>query len=146
MDCIYRHQSPTKHYHADAFAVRCFDDRFRAVFFGFMGEQCPNAFDFESVAGGAKVLTSPEYESDREFILRELEKSITLHKTKRVMLFTHYDCGAYGGFARFEKNEEKQFAFHQEELRKGAGVVRARFPDLTVETYFIDMQGVVKVA
>ena len=145
MKYAYRHESPTEHYLADAFAVRCFDNRFRGCFFAFMTEQCPNAFDFESVAGGAKVLTSPEYESDREFMLRELEKSIVLHKTRRVMLFTHYDCGAYGGIARFNGNETKQFAFHQDELRVAKEVIRKKFPDLTVETYFIDVQGVVMV-
>lgn len=145
MEYVYRHQSLTKHYCTDAFAVRCFDDRFRDVFFAFMSEQCPNAFDFESVAGGAKALASPEQESDRDFMLRELEKSVALHKTRRVLLFTHYDCGAYGGLARFDGNEEKQFEFHQLELHKAKKEIRKRFPDVVIELYFIDVQGVVKI-
>ncbi len=145
MKYIYQHKSPLEHYKTDAFAVRCFDDRFRDAFFGFMDEQCPNAFDFESVAGGAKALASPEHETDREFMLRELEKSIKLHHTTRVMLFVHYDCGAYGGLARFDGDEQAQFAFLVAELHKAAGVITARFPDLTIELYSIDVDGIISV-
>jgi hypothetical protein len=145
MQRIYRHQSSIDHYHADAFAVRCFDDRFRACFFAFMTKQCPGMFDFESVAGGAKVFASPEQTTDRDFMLRELEKSVALHNTHRVMLFTHYDCGAYGGLARFQGDEQEQFTFHRQELRTAADVVHKQFPGVTVETYFIDTEGVVAV-
>lgn len=100
--------------------------------------------DPESVAGGAKILSSPEKIGDRNFILRELAKSIKLHRTKRVMLFTHHDCGAYGGVTRFGGDEEKEFAFHVDEHRKARAVIKKSFPKLRVETYFIDTEGVVE--
>ncbi len=133
------------HYTAQAFVVRCFDDRFWKVFKNFLRDKGLGHIDPESVAGGAKIFASPEKEGDRDFMLRELEKSIRLHHTARVMLFTHYDCGAYGGLARFDGDEEKQFAFHQEELKKATGAVAERFPDIAIETYFLDMLGVVQV-
>lgn len=49
------------------------------------------------MAGGAKSLASPEHEADREFLLAQVEKSIRLHGTDRVILMLHSDCGAYGG-------------------------------------------------
>ena len=142
---ITRHTSPLGHYAAQAFVVRCFDERFRAAGEKFLAAKKIKKADVESVAGGAKIFSSPEKSGDRDFMLREIEKSIKLHHTKRAMLFTHYDCGAYGGLARFEGDEEKQFLFHQTELRKAAATVLKKFPYLAVKTYFIDRGGIVEV-
>jgi hypothetical protein len=51
------------------------------------------------IAGGAKSLASPEQESDREFILDQIRKSMQLHGTTRAILMAHSDCGAYGNLA-----------------------------------------------
>lgn len=142
MKYVFLHPASLEHYRAQAFVIQCFDDRFSSTSTGFLRAQDVKRFDLESVAGGAKILASPEKESDREFMLRELAISVRLHGTNRVMLFTHHDCGAYGGFARFHGSEEEEFAFHQEEHRKAAQVINARFPNLVVETYFIDHKGV----
>jgi len=141
----FRYPSDLGHYTAEAFVVRCFDDRFWKTFKNFLKQEGVQHIDPESVAGGAKVIASPEKESDREFMLRELEKSILLHHVKKVMLFTHYDCGAYGGLARFNGNEAEQFAFHQTELAKAKAAVQEKFPEIPVETYFIDAAGVIKI-
>ena len=145
MDYLFRHSSDLDHYTAEAFTLRCFDDRFWKAFKNFLKEQGYRYIDPESVAGGAKILSSPEKESDRDFMLREIEKSIQLHHTQKVLLFTHYDCGAYGGLDRFAGDQEKQFTFHQQELEKAKTVVQDAFPELIVETYFIDKEGVAKM-
>ena len=142
---LFSHTTKLDHYSAGAYIVRCFDDRFRPVFEKFLTAQKIKHADFASVAGGAKVLASPERKSDREFLIRELEKSIKLHHTARVILFTHYDCGAYGGMARFSGDPEKQFAFHKEELKKAADIIRMKFPALRIEKYFMDKQGIIKM-
>lgn len=144
-DYIFRHKSSLDHYTAQAFVLRCFDDRFWKVFKNFLKARGLRRIDPESVAGGAKILASPEKESDRDFMLREIEKSVRLHHTKKVMLFTHYDCGAYGGLPRFGGDTEKQFAFHQQELQKAKDAVAGAFPEMQVETYFIDKEGAVKM-
>lgn len=141
---IFLHPSNSEHYRAQAFAVRCFDDRFRTVFEKFMTDQRIEQYDSESPAGGAKIFSSPEQESDRDFIMRELEKSIQLHHTDTVILFTHHDCGAYGGLGRFDEGEEKEFAFHIAEHEKARRAIADRFPNLIVETYFIDPHGILK--
>lgn len=134
------------HYTAEVFAIRCFDDRFWKTFKHFMRSQGFAHIDAESCAGGAKVLASPEKEGDRDFMLRELEKSIRLHGTTKVWLFTHSDCGAYGGLSRFGGDEEKEFAFHLREHAKAKEEIRGRFPYLEVSTFFIDKEGVVKTS
>ncbi|TSC66948.1 MAG: hypothetical protein G01um101466_837 [Parcubacteria group bacterium Gr01-1014_66] len=144
MHYVFSYPSSLGHYTAENFVLRCFDDRFWKVFKNFLKSLGITHIDPESVAGGAKVLASPEKESDRDFLLRELEKSIMLHHTKKVLLFTHHDCGAYGGFTRFKNDWEAEFQFHTEEHQKAAKLLKKQFPDLAVETYFLDKNGVVR--
>lgn len=140
---IFTHPTSLDHYTADAFVLRCFDNRFWSVFHKFLKAQGLNHIDLESVAGGAKIFSSPEQKGDRGFMLRELDKSLTLHHSKKVMLFTHHDCGAYGGFGKFESDREKEFIFHAEEHRKASAAIHEGFPDISVESYFITDQGIV---
>ncbi len=143
---IFTYTTDTGHYQAGAFAVRCFDNRFWRSFREFMHHEGLGHIDAESVAGGAKIFASPEKEGDQDFMLRELEKSIALHRTTRVMLFTHSDCGAYGGFQRFNGNTEEELDFHKGEHQKARVCIQEHFPELTVETYFIDPQGVIRTS
>lgn len=144
---VFFHLSPLdKHYTADAFVVRCLDKRCGEVFDRFIESLGLRWIENpESPAGGAKIFSDPEKEGDQDFMLREIEKSIKLHHTKKIMLFTHSNCGAYGGLARFGGDKEKEFEFHTRELRKAKKVVKKRFPRLKIETYFIDEVGIVKV-
>jgi len=98
--------------------------------------------DVVSVAGGGKILASPEDASDRAFLLREIATSRHLHNTQRVLVMTHRDCGAYGGDTRFQGDEEEEFTFHATEHAKARAVLTAAFPDMRVETYFLDTHGV----
>ena len=136
------------HYTAETIAIICFDDRNqnRATFDLFMEHLGLKHWDEISPAGGAKVFASPEKKGDQDFALREIAKSVKLHGTKKVMLFTHTDCGAYGGIARFKGDEEKEFAFHLSGHRKARAVIKKFFPRLKVETYFIDTEGVTATA
>lgn len=142
---IFSYPTSLDHYAADAFVVRCFDNRFWGVFHKFIKAQGIKHIDLESVAGGTKIFSSPEQEGDRDFMFRELEKSIKLHHTKKAMIFTHHDCGAYGGFGKFENDAEKEFAFHAEEHNKAVKTIHGRFKDIMIETYFIDDQGIIKI-
>jgi len=143
---VFTQPSSLDHYTAQVFVVRCFDDRFFKTFKNFLKERGITQLDHESVAGGAKIFSSPEKEGDRDFMLRELEKSIQLHHTAKVMLFTHHDCGAYGGFAKFENDREKEFEFHKQEHGKARAIITSRFPEIALETYFIDENGIARIS
>lgn len=140
----FLHPTGRRHYSADAFAVRCVDNRFWKTFGGFIRFRGYEDIDPKSPAGGAKVFSSPGHRNVREHYLQEIALSRKLHRIKRIMLFTHHDCGAYGGIQRFGGNEDKEFAFHIKEHEKARRVVRARFPKLPVETYFMDRKGVIR--
>lgn len=142
---IFRFRSDLTHYQTDFFTVRCVDDRFWKAFKNFLRSLGIKRVDPKSPAGGPKVLSSPEKIGDRDYMLREIEKSIRLHGIKKVMLFSHHDCGAYGGFKSFNQNPGKELGFHQKELRKAHQVINRRFPKLRVLTYFIDNEGILKI-
>ncbi|MDP3772096.1 MAG: hypothetical protein Q8Q94_01815 [bacterium] len=140
---LFKFTTDLTHYTAEAFAVRCFDNRFWKAFHAFIKNKKLGHIDTESVAGGAKIFASPEMESDRDFMFRELEKSIQLHHTRCVMLFTHHDCGAYGGLARFGGDSAAELAFHREEHANARAVILTRFPDLVAGSYFISADEII---
>ena len=101
MKKVFHFDAPREKYHCDAAVLWCFDNRFDLGFRKFLKRIGVMNFDPIKVAGGAKSLASPEHESDRQFLLDQICKSIKLHGTSRVILMLHSDCGAYGGLAGF---------------------------------------------
>lgn len=143
---VFLKESSLEHYKAESFVVACVDDRFSETREDFIESLGFKHVDPKSPAGGAKVFSSPFEESDKEHYLRELAVSIKLHHVKKVMLFTHHDCGAYGGFSKFNNNPNTEFEFHSQEHKKASEAIHERFPELEVETYFIDDRGIVKTS
>ncbi|MBI5152902.1 MAG: hypothetical protein HZA36_00350 [Parcubacteria group bacterium] len=142
---VFKEDSSLEHYTADAYVVRCTDNRFRGVFKHFIKHLGFEDIDAASPPGGAKVFASPTKDEDREVALEKIRLLTPVHHIRRVVLFTHVDCAAYGGSLRFNNDEEQEFEFHSSELKRAAEVIRERFPDLAVETYFIDNKGIVRV-
>jgi carbonic anhydrase len=143
MKRVLHFPSPTQKYHCDAVVVACFDHRFDRVLRKFLKRIHIKNPDPIIVAGGAKSLASPEHDSDRDFLLAQVEKSIRLHGTDRVILLLHSDCGAYGGLHKvFNDNEAAEVDHHRGELRRAHAALKAAFPMVTVECYFVDFAGV----
>src|SRR5678816_4816780 len=97
MKKVFHFDAPRDKYLCDAAIVWCFDNRFELGFRKFLKRVGVVNSDPIKIAGGAKSLASPELESDRQFVIEQLRKSIRLHGTRRVILMLHSDCGAYGG-------------------------------------------------
>lgn len=141
---VFLMESSLEHYEAASFDVACVDDRFSKTREAFIESLGDEHIDPKTPAGGAKVFSSPFEESDREHYFRELEISIKHHHVGKVRLFTHHDCAAYGGFAKFDNDEDKELEFHRSEHKKAIEVIKDRFSDLEVESYFIDQKGIVR--
>lgn len=94
------------------------------------------------VAGGARTLASPRNDFERDFILEQVRMSILLHRTEQVFLMSHSDCATYGGLAAFGGSPEKEALHHKQELRRAAQLVKDRFPEVRVECFFINFDGV----
>jgi len=143
MKKVFHFDAPREKYHCDAAILWCFDNRFELGFRKFLKRIGVMNSDPIKIAGGAKVLASPEHESDRDFVLDQIRKSIRLHGTRRVILMLHSDCGAYGGLAGgFGSDTAAESAHHERELRRAARNLRAAIPDIEVQGYFVDFEGI----
>jgi carbonic anhydrase len=140
---VFHFDSPREKYHCDAAVIWCFDNRFELAFRKFLKRIGIINADPIKIAGGAKCLASPEHETDRQFVLDQIRKSMRLHGTNRVILMLHSDCGAYGGLAGgFGGDARAEFENHRGELRVAAANLLAAIPEVTVEASFVDFEGV----
>ncbi|MGA9511849.1 MAG: carbonic anhydrase [Candidatus Sulfotelmatobacter sp.] len=143
MKKVFHFESPREGYQCDAAVLWCFDSRFDLAFRKFLKRIGITYSDPIKIAGGAKSLASPELETDREFVLGQIRKSVRLHGTKRVILMVHSDCGAYGSLeAVFHGDAQAEAAHHQQELARAAANLLAAIPGLEVQGYFVDFDGV----
>jgi len=99
-------------------------------------------FDPIRVAGGAKCLAGDESESDRQFVLEQIRKSVALHNTDTILLMLHSDCGAYGGLAAFNNDTVREAENHRNDLHRSLEFLRTELPQLNVMGYFVDFEGV----
>ncbi len=140
---VFHFDAPRDKYLCDAAIVWCFDNRFDLGFRKFLKRIGVSNSDPIKIAGGAKCLASPELESERQFVLEQIRKSIRLHGTRRVILMLHSDCGAYGGLAEgFGGDLAAERIHHREELRLAAENLARAVPGIEIERYFVDFEGV----
>jgi hypothetical protein len=143
MKKVFHFEAPRDKYQCDAAILWCFDNRFDLGFRKFLKRIGVVNCDPIKVAGGAKSLASPEHETEREFVLDQIRKSIRLHGTRRVILMVHSDCGAYGGLAGgFRGNAQAEAVHHQRELVRAADNLLAAIPGIEVQGYFVDFEGI----
>src|ERR1700686_4397384 len=143
MNKVFHFDAPREKYHCDAAIVWCFDNRFELGFRKFLKRIGVANCDPVKIAGGAKCLASPDLESEREFVLEQIRKSMRLHGTRRVILMLHSDCGAYGGLAGgFGGDARAEAEHHDAELRLAAANLLREIPGIEVQSYFVDFEGV----
>ncbi len=129
-------------YRADACVVSCFDARFELVTRKFTKKLDVWWADPSKIAGGAKIFASPAEESERTFALGQVQISMRLHNTNRVLLMIHSDCVAYGGLQAFDGSEEREAVNHEAELRRAAEFLQCNIPTIEVECYYLKFNGV----
>lgn len=140
---VFHFDTPREHYRSGAAVVSCFDHRFQIGFSKFLKRIGIANTDPITIAGGAKLLASPERQTDREFVIDQIRKSIRLHATTLVILMTHSDCGAYGGLAgAFGNDSTREAEHHEKELRVAADYLRQQVPGIAVQAYFVDFGGI----
>jgi len=143
MKKVFHFDAPRDKYRCDAAIVWCFDNRFETGFRKYLKRIGVLNYDPIKIAGGAKCLASPEHETDREFVLEQIRKSIRLHGTRKVILMLHSDCGAYGGLGQgFRGDSRAEAEHHNQELRIAAERLSKALPGLDVLAYFVDFEGV----
>lgn len=128
-------------YVAEVCLVWCFDDRFTPLLEALVERESWSHVDLVKVAGGAKGLASPENESERDYLLDQVAKSIRLHAPRVIGLMVHADCGAYGG-PEFGTAEEES-AFYRDELAKAEAAVTplAKRAGIPIRGFFAHFAG-----
>ena len=142
---IFHFDSPADAYVADAAVLCCFDHRINQAVRKFLRKQNIERPDMIVVAGGAKTLASPRNDFEQDFILEQVRMSIRLHQTKRVLVMSHSDCATYGGLAHFKGDRGAEAEHHRCELQRAAQLLTKHFPEISVEPYFINFDGVWEV-
>ncbi|HEX6503248.1 MAG TPA: carbonic anhydrase [Terriglobales bacterium] len=142
MQKVFHFDSSADPYVADAAVLCCFDHRINLAVRKFLQRSAITHPDMIIVAGGAKTLASPRNDFERDFILEQVRLAINLHACRRVILMSHSDCATYGGLARFGGDREAESAHHKAELQRAAGLIRSQFPNVSVETYFVNFDGI----
>lgn len=142
MKKLFHFDSPRERYHCDACIVWCFDNRFDLGFRKFLKRIGVVYSDPIKIAGGAKSLASPKNDAERDFVLDQIRSSIRLHGTKRAILMLHSDCGAYGGLEAFEGDTQAEFLHHRDELHRAAAALKAGIPEIDVDVYFVNFEGI----
>jgi carbonic anhydrase len=146
MKKVFHFDASADHYVADAAVLSCFDERIRQTVNKFLKRRGILRPDMIIVAGGARTLASPRKDFERDFVLDQLRMSILLHNTGRLILVSHSDCGACGGLAAFGGDRAREAAHHGMELEQARELVRARFPGIPVEGFFVNFEGVFAAA
>jgi len=139
---IFHFDSPPEPYVADVAVLCCFDQRIRLAVNKFLQRRGILRPDMIVVAGGAKTLASPRNDFERDFILEQVRMSILLHRTGRVLLMSHSDCATYGGLAAFGGDPTREAGHHKLELQRASELIRANFPHVDVECFFVTFEGV----
>ncbi len=142
MTKVFHFDAARERYHCDAAIVWCFDNRFHLGFAKFLKRIGIEKSDVIKIAGGAKCLASPASEAEREFLLQQIRTSIRLHDTKLVILMVHSDCGGYGGLEAFGGDSGAEAQHHEEELQRAAAFLQGAIPEIAVQSYFVDFEGV----
>ena len=143
MKKVFHFDAPRDKYRCDAAIIWCFDNRFELGFRKFLKKIGVLNSDPIKIAGGAKCLASPEHDSDREFVLDQIRKSMRLHSTERVILMVHSDCGAYGGLdGGFRGDTRAEAEHHKAELERAAAFLRNAIPGIRIDAYFVDFEGI----
>src|SRR5437016_5696493 len=142
MHKIFHFDSAPEPYVADAAVLCCFDQRIRLAVNKFLQRHGILRPDMIVIAGGAKTLASPRNDFERDFILEQMRMSILLHKTQRAYLICHSDCATYGGLAAFKNDRQAEADHHWQELQRAKALLQERFPELQVECFFVNFEGV----
>jgi carbonic anhydrase len=111
--------------HCDALVVHCMDYRLQkfiqpwiTVRFGY------DNFDIISLAGSVH---------DYEMVLKYVQLAEQIHTINTVCLINHEDCRAYG--------REGTYKRHRHDLLETCAKIKALFPRLNVETFYLHLDG-----
>lgn len=129
---------------ADALLLSCMDYRLVDDIVRYMdSHDMTNKYDHVVLAGASLGAVSEKLNWGKTF-WDHLNVALELHHVHKVIILDHKDCGAYRVvFGRDFKGEE-EMAVHREQLAILKSAIKAKYPELGVETLIMDLDGTVR--
>jgi hypothetical protein len=125
---------------AKALVLSCIDFRFIESERYFLSLQhLGNQYDWTALAGASLALTGFPHAAEAETFWDQLALSRQLHQIEKVIILDHQDCGAYANKIdpALSQDREREQQVHAEYLSRAYWEIQKRYPDLTVELYFV---------
>ena len=99
-----------------------------------------NNYDQFILAGASLGANQDEYNDWPSTWLKHLDLAIMLHNIKEVIVIDHEKCGAYRLFYP-EMKPTEEFHHHVCELLQFREVITKKYPELTIKTYYMFVDG-----
>ena len=111
--------------YCETIVVHCMDYRLQGFLNDWMEKYLPPlSYDRVAIAGGVY---------DVYAVIRQVDLADRLHHINRVVLINHENCGAYG----LESSDER----HGVDLRKAREKINKLFPHLSVDLFYLNLNG-----
>jgi hypothetical protein len=132
---------------AKALVLSCIDFRFVESERYFLSRQhMGNQYDWTALAGAALALTGFPHMAESETFWDQLALSRQLHQIEKVIILDHQDCGAYASKIdpNLSQDPIREQQVHADYLNRAYWNILKRYPDLTVELYFVTLTAEVR--
>lgn len=103
-------------------------------------------YDHIVLAGASLGAITDQYPEWNKTFWGHLEVAIQLHHIEKVFILDHRDCGAYKVILKEDLAGDpgRETAVHAEQLKKLSGMIREKYPQLTVELLLMSLDGQVE--
>jgi len=138
----YQNSYREKGHECENLVIRCMDFRFHKQLPGLLSEIFEEEvleYDSPGVGGGGSKAVIDA--NSREVLFGAIDIAVEKHKTKRIIVVDHIDCGAYGGSGEHE-NPEAEEKFHAEKLGQAKEILNNKYPELEIVTLYQDWDSI----
>src|SRR3989344_6688403 len=117
-------------HHCETAVIKCVDFRFRKEDQDFVADRGWPEADLLCWPGGASALADGQVMAD-QIVSTIRQVCCQLHQVKRVVILSHWDCGAYKQAYRFASDQEQEEIL-QRDLMKAKRLLKSQLPQLEV--------------
>jgi len=140
---LFTQPAKATEHQAKALVLSCIDFRFLESERYFLTLQhLDNQYDWTALAGASLALTGFPHTAEAEAFWDQLALSRQLHQIEKVIILDHQDCGAYASKIdpNLSQDPVREQQVHADYLNRAYREIQQRYPDLTVELYFITLK------
>lgn len=127
-----------------ACVVICIDFRFQAMINEFLEQEgLLGEADIISIAGAAHDLATPLCQESRDYVMGQINASISLHHPNKVILIDHQDCGMYNLSGKIPQGLAlgEDIQKHRPYLETAKQRIQGTFHHIEVELVFAGLDG-----